>query len=250
MTHTRGWPVITATALLAAAGIGLLVWWLAFSSNDSIDPLALVEDACEHSAFQDYDIEEEMRVKYLDDDQSFTFLSKGRYSPEGFELLVRRNHSDDERQRGMFTQGELIVLYDVGEFARDQKSDGVWGEWRLQYWDEKEVEYQREIRERYLESDRSFCGYDVLHNLKYIGEDTIDGKDTNHYTAEVLLKTEHGYGPHDYHRISFWIDTEGRPIRKQIETEFHQNGFPRYHLITTDYSAFGVPNEIAVPTLP
>ena len=238
---------IAATVLLAAVGIGLVVWWIGFSVDDEVAALALAKDACDYEEYQYYDTEEEFAGTEYDIGRELTIQFKIRYSPTGFHGLGRMladSHSE-------FGQEEFIHLYDVGRFTRkwDTGTSTTWGDWNVQYWSEGHKEARRNNLAYFMVHSARFCGYTNLQNLKYVGDDTIDGEAVKHFTAEVPLKVEHGYGPDDYELVEFWLDLDGKLLRKQIEVRQTSNGFDYHYLHTIDYSELGVPNKIVAPNV-
>ena len=241
----------------AAATVILLVVIIASAGCDGpgkLETALTLEDVCTSEIYDHHDVDVRMEVKEMDTGLEWVMLIKGRYSPDGFELLAELEDWDDEAGPAP-TQLEERVLYDMGWFSREKfnanGSSDAWGAWEI--WsgplsdEEKKIEQSSKMTFGVKQS--GFCGFEGLTDLKYVEDTTLYGEAVKYYKAEVPPKVTGERGPDDYWRIEFWVAGD-KLLRLREEFQTPEVGRYVHAIITYDYSDIGVVNVIATPELP
>ena len=147
-----------------------------------------------------------------------------------------------------------IDIFDLGLFSRRrvETTGGPLGEWSADYLSDEWLAHSKQIIEQDKETtvrENVFCNFIDLENLKYEGEEELDGKTMQKFTAITRKQfIQKGSKEEDYKDLTFWIDSGGKPYRLDTVEHIFFPGSPEIlEHNSTLFSGFGERNEITAP---
>ena len=232
------------------AGIIALAWWL-WVGTIQVTAQAAMENACaEFGEFISFD----MTMQIYSRDGTLRKRLEGEIDASGIHYRAfRENVLADEfiitistptppplgaRSRSVEPASELVTFtFFENESPGDDSQPDTWSHQIV----------ESEVDENAFQDDvAKFCGHpiDDFSNLRYVGEERINGVLTRHYSGNVEVDGDPDNISNGDQQWDFWIDSNSRPVRvKEI------NRYNGVSYVTT-ISQWGERNPITAPVNP
>ena len=246
------------------ATLTVLAMTVAACAGEAVDAQAVIENACGGGVLDNYDY---VSTQWTTGDGSTdpTLVYKGwvgdhynwelfTYNESGEHLL---RHTIDIFDLGLFSRSaqlpksDLIVDLSSSSRRRGVTTGGPLGEWSADYYSGESLAHRKQIIEQGKETtvrENVFCNFIDLENLKYEGEEELDGKTMKKFTAITQKQFIQTGSKEDYKDLTFWIDSGGKPYRLYTVEHIFFPGSPETLLHSnTLFSGFGERNEITAP---
>ena len=220
--------------LVSAAISVLLLGALTIGCLPQEEVRADIATICAYDNINDFDVS----GRSSDPDGSNVLIVEARVSGQDVHALF---YDED----GTLTS-ETIALYADTTYTKLYFRDGPDAEWDVH-------KMSREESERLLaeKDDASRAGTEILcsdkyNDLKYIGEDELDGDTVQKFAGRQTSTKAHR--PNAYWDFTIYVDTSGKLRRLDYEQRDPQN--PRWNEnVSSVYSDFGVENVITAPVI-
>ena len=258
--------LLVAVIVGAAIAVGILSWQLWPSDISSVEAVTRVQNACTH---QNTSLNFEGTTTILVGNNPLI-----RYDTKAW--MQDWNQHRIDRVQGTNLQYELIDLWGGNSYQRQTDENGNWGEWIESPPLFSEAEFAEALKNALDDPELSaeikamaeaeataiaenpsaeglwFCGLSELADVKYEGEEDLEGTNTKKFVAYVSLKDLIDLtGGENYDRTTYWIDDDGKLLKWQYEAvRAALNSQPNQETtIVGKFSGFGEHNEITAPDL-
>ena len=255
--------------VIAAAVVAGLLWWLIPSSGgDTVDALAVIEDACSYSrAETSFDGTERGTTNITEDGIPISGVSKVRYNGQDAHQITY-----DEQGTA---RAEVIYIASFGTYSREANEQGEWGEWEVHAFPDIFLQATPESNpspgsesnpspgseedfgvgpvgqvDETITGTSRFCDWEDLVNVRYLEDARVNDTPVKHFSASIDPELIGGGG--NYENYEYWVDEGGRVIQLKWDVFFDSRGGRQEERVATTMtvSGYGEPNVITAPEIP